>query len=502
MLAIQKNLTKTFFAILSLPSTAMGFALSVQIAALSWILSVKYGFEIHEIGIVWAAGPLAGIIAQPIVGAISDKLWFWGGRRRPFILIGGVLAALMLMALPNIDIIGKALGQEGATIGIAIAVALTLDLSINVSFNPTRSIIADVTPEGKIRTRGYTWMQTISGSFGVLAYFVGASMGNYFLIYSGAALVLLFSIIPPFLISEPRDLEAKEKEHVKLEEDTTVAKEGKAGIREFLDSLMPLWGFLIYGIYIILSKFLHFGSADAIVEYAALLMTGGLGAFIIVKSMATEIDKLEFQKILLAHAFTWLGIQTMFVYMFAYARSVILQQPEGVELSTPQSDQLGRIISYSFLILNAVGAILPATILEPLTKRIGRVRTHMISIFIMAAGYAGIFFLGKTTVLIYILMAVVGIGWASTISLSFAIMSERVNQTKMGLYMGIFNLSVVLPQLVASFKMGEVIGNMDDKAGVFLICFISLAISALLWIFVRESKGGMGSQEAPAGGAH
>ncbi|KAB2843105.1 MAG: SLC45 family MFS transporter, partial [Melioribacteraceae bacterium] len=94
MLEMQKKLTKVFYAILSLPATAMGFALSIQISALSWIMTTQYGLDLHEIGIVWAAGPLAGIIGQPIVGLISDNVWFWGGRRRPFIFIGATLAAL------------------------------------------------------------------------------------------------------------------------------------------------------------------------------------------------------------------------------------------------------------------------------------------------------------------------------------------------------------------------------------------------------------------------
>jgi MFS family permease len=156
MLNIQRKLTNSFYIILSLPSTAMGFALSIQIAALSWILSTKYNLDIHEVGIVWAAGPLAGIFGQVIIGLISDKVWFWGGRRRPFILIGGVLAALMLIALPNIDKINNFLGI-GSLISVAIVIALTLDMAINISFNPTRSIIADVTPEGVDRIeRSYT----------------------------------------------------------------------------------------------------------------------------------------------------------------------------------------------------------------------------------------------------------------------------------------------------------------------------------------------------------
>ncbi|KRP14000.1 MAG: hypothetical protein ABR95_08700, partial [Sphingobacteriales bacterium BACL12 MAG-120813-bin55] len=73
---------------LALPATAMGFALSVQISALSWLLSTKYGLSIEEVGLVWAAGPIAGIFGQVIFGVLSDNTWFWGGRRRPFIILG------------------------------------------------------------------------------------------------------------------------------------------------------------------------------------------------------------------------------------------------------------------------------------------------------------------------------------------------------------------------------------------------------------------------------
>ena len=92
MLAMQRKLSTPFLVLLTLPATAMGFALSVQISVLSWILSTEYKLDIHEIGIVWAAGPLAGIIGQLLIGVISDRVWFWGGRRRPFIIIGGLLA--------------------------------------------------------------------------------------------------------------------------------------------------------------------------------------------------------------------------------------------------------------------------------------------------------------------------------------------------------------------------------------------------------------------------
>ncbi|MCE1155953.1 MAG: MFS transporter, partial [Bacteroidales bacterium] len=249
MLNIQKKMSNAFFALLSLPATAMGFALSVQISALSWILSTKYGRDIHEIGIVWAAGPIAGIIAQPLVGVLSDKMWFMGGRRRPWIIIGGILAAIMMLALPNLEIIQKIVvggdDPQAGLMAIAVIVALTLDLSINVSFNPTRSLVADCTPHSE-RSKGYTWMQTVSGTFGVLAYLIGGTLGNIVLIYVGVAIALLASVIPALLISEPRE----------LDEPASDQQTGKAktSTRDLVESLLPLSGFLLYGFYVILSK--------------------------------------------------------------------------------------------------------------------------------------------------------------------------------------------------------------------------------------------------------
>jgi maltose/moltooligosaccharide transporter len=408
MLEMQKKLSNTFYSILSLPATAMGFALSIQIAALSWLMRTKYNLDLHEIGFVWAAGPLAGIIGQPIVGLISDNVWFWKGRRRPFILIGATLAALMLFALPNIDMISGLLGLSSIIV-VAVIIALTLDLAINISFNPTRSIIADVTPEGIPRTKGYTWMQTISGSFGVLAYAIGAIFGNYFLIYFGVFLVLAFSLIPLFFIAEPRTLKSDQ-------------------------------------------------SKD---------------------SVESKTDWNQFLKLLFAHSFSWIGIQTMFVYMIGYVEQ---------KLNPASTDETGQILSISFLILNAVGAILPALVLEPITEKIGRVKTHMTCVAVMSAAYLGIVLIGSNSILVWLLMAVAGIGWAAIVSLPFAIMSEKVNKNKMGFFMGIFNLSVVLPQLFVSLVLGTFVQNAADKNIIFIISAVSLAISAVLWIMVKENK--------------
>lgn len=468
MLDIQKRLTNSFYAILGLPSTAMGFALSVQISALSWILSTRYNLKIEEVGLVWAAGPLAGIFGQVIVGLISDKVWFWGGRRRPFILIGGFLAALMLLALPNIDVISNTLGTAGI-LGVAITVALSLDLAINVSFNPTRSIIADVTPEGEQRTKGYTWMQTISGTFGVAAYAVGAIWGNYTLIYFGAGLVLLLSLIPPFFIEEPRELPGT----------GSAQAETKDGfeLKAFLKDIYPLLGFLLYALYGMVSRSTGWSVPGNLIEYFCL----GFTFFAIINTLRKQEtgshSLIGFQKVLAAHSFTWIGIQTMFVYMYAYVKDTL----PGLDDAA-----MGKVVSVAFLIFNAVAAILPALVLEPLTRKYGRVKIHVACIASMALGYGAFLVVGKSEMGIYGLMALLGIGWAATVSLPFAIMSQKVDQSRMGQYMGLFNLSVVLPQLVCSLGIGILVSQAPSKEIIFYISALTLAISAVCWCFVQE----------------
>ncbi|TFW17814.1 MFS transporter [Massilia arenosa] len=407
MLDMQKRLSNTFYAIISLPATAMGFALSIQISALSWLLSTKYGLDIHEIGIVWAAGPTAGILGQVIIGLISDKAWFWGGRRRPFVLIGGTLAALSVFLLPRIDEVASLLGVSNLLV-VAVIVALTLDLSINISFNPTRSIIADVTPDGIPRTKGYTWMQTISGFWGVMAYLIGAFIDNYALITVGVFIVFLFSVVPMFFVTEDRNLEVKA-----AEEAATVTE----------------WG--------------------------------------------------QLMRIYLAHGFSWLGVQSMFVYIIAFIQQhVVAPGPEAAA-------QSGHVISISFAVMNTVGFLLPALVLEPVAERIGRVKTQMLCIATMAVAYFLIAFSARTPVALYMLMAVVGVGWSAVVSLPFAIMSEKVDRSRMGFFMGIFNLSVVLPQLLST-GVGGILKNASDSSILFLICGGCLTISAILWALVKE----------------
>lgn len=498
MLNIQKKLSKPFLALLALPATAVGFALSTQIAALSWILSNKYGLDIHDVAFVWLAGPVAGIFGQVIVGLVSDNVWFMGGRRRPFIMIGGMVSTIAFFALPHIKGISHITGISDIVI-IASVIALFLDLSVNVTFNPARSIIADLTPEGKIRTSGYVWMQIISGSFGVLAYFLSMLFGNVTLLNIAAILVLVMAVFPILFIEEKKD-ESEQK---------TVAE--KFGVLQIIKEIFPLYGFLTFGIF---SLFDHFITAlhpfHNPILIGALIYSVAVGIYCVAKGMKNKTNQNEFHKIMLAHSFTWVAFQSMFILSGFFIENKILpnldinhiganwfaQTLTGAQQTADSS--VGNIVSLGFLILNFIGAVFPI-FLQSIAKRVGRVKTYIGALAFSVLGYFYIAFLGKVEVDFYIGMFLAGIGWSAVISIVFAIMSERVNPAKMGLYMGVFNLAVVLPQMMSN-GVANVIKQTGNYNILYIACGLFIATSIVFWIFVREPESSETKQTVPSGG--
>lgn len=489
-MTIQKKRTNAFYALISLPATAVGFCLSTQVAALSWILSTQYNLHMEDVALVWLAGPVSGIIAQPIVGLMSDKSWFMGGRRKPYIVIGGVLGAVMLLALPQLSFIGQWTGASIFT--VAIVVSLLLDMSVNVTFNPARAIIADVTPPGVARTKGYSWMQVVSGTFGIAAYFVSVAFGNLALIYTAAVVVLLFSIVPVLFVQEPRELHP--------ETPAAAANPNAAGVNNTLSVLFPLYGFIAFGVFVVVNKMILNGGWDPLqthVMYGCLAATLVLGAIVIVRAQRQPSDTREFQKILLAHAFSWLGIQSMFVMSYFFIKEKMLPNldPANAVANTfsgffspvnPTAEQTaGNILSLGFLLLNFVGALLPVLVLEPLSKKIGKVTMYRIAIAGMTAGYFWLYVAGIRESIFYAAMIICGIGWSAVISIVFAIMTEKVNAGKMGVFMGLFNFSVVLPAMMTP-GVSKLVSDSGDYSVLFLVIALCLGVSLVFWLFVRE----------------
>jgi len=499
MLNIQKKMNNAFLALLGLPATAVGFALSTQIAALSWILSNKYGLDIHDVAFVWLAGPIAGIFGQVIVGMLSDNVWFMGGRRRPFIIIGGLISTVAFLALPNISGISKITGITDIIL-IASVIALFLDLSINVTFNPARSIIADLTPEGKIRTSGFVWMQIMSGFFGVFAYFLSMVFGNETLLYIAAVIVFLTAVFPILFIQEKKEL------------DKAIESQEKFGVWQIVKEIFPLYGFLVFGVF---SLIFHFFTAQLAawhnpVLIAALTYSIVIGIYIIVNGIKNPSNKNEFQKIMLAHSFTWVAFQSMFIMSGFFIENQILpnlnissvvanwfaEKLTGDAQTTASS--IGNIVSLGFFILNLIGAIFPL-ILQSIAKNIGRVKTYIGALSFSAIGYFYIAFFSRVEIDFYIGMVLIGIGWSAVISIVFAIMSERVNPAKMGLFMGVFNLAVVLPQMMSN-GVANIIKETGNHQLLYIFCGGLVTCSILFWMFVKEPESSSTKQNIPSGG--
>ena len=155
------------------------------------------------------------------------------------------------------------------------------------------------------------------------------------------------------------------------------------------------------------------------------------------------------------------------------------------------------MVSLGFFILNLIGAIFPL-ILQSIAKHIGRVKTYIGALAFSAIGYFYIAYFSKVELDFYIGMFLVGIGWSAVISIVFAIMSERVNPAKMGLYMGVFNLAVVLPQMMSN-GVANVIKATGNHQLLYIFCGLLVSTSVVFWMFVKEPESSGSTPNIPKG---
>jgi MFS family permease len=168
--------------------------------------------------------------------------------------------------------------------------------------------------------------------------------------------------------------------------------------------------------------------------------------------------------------------------------------------STTQSKDAttGNIVSLGFLILNAVGAVFPF-VLSMIAKKIGRVKTYTAALAFSAVGYFYIAFLATYEANFYLGMFLTGIGWSAVISIIFSIMTERINQAKMGLFMGIFNLAVVLPQMMSQ-GVANIISETQNYQLLYILCGVCICLSVFFWFFVKEPRSTALESAQPKGG--
>ena len=420
------NMSFGFFGI------QFGFAL--QNANVSRIFQTL-GADLDKIAILWIAAPFTGLVIQPIIGYMSDRTWhpFWG-RRRPFFFVGAILASAALLLMPN-----------SSALWMAAMLLWVLDASINISMEPFRAFVGDKLPASQ-RTSGFAMQTFFIGLGAVIASLLPYMFTNYFHISNTAAA----GIIPP-----------------------SVRYSFYIGGGIFLAAVM--WT-------VFTSKEYPPDDMQAFEEEKR----QGKGIGHIFTEIIQGISSMPrtMMQLAVVQFFTWLAFFSMWIYTTAG----VAQNVYGTTDTTSKAFQdAGDWVGVMFMVYNGVSA-LAAFLLPLLAARIGRRFTHMICLILGGIGLISIFFVKDNLMLLYS-MALVGLGWASTLTMPYAILAGALPANKMGFYMGVFNFFIVIPQILAAAILGFFVKHVfnDESIYALLVGGISMIIAGLLNVIVNEN---------------
>ena len=420
------NMSFGFFGI------QFGFAL--QNANVSRIFQTL-GAELDKIAILWIAAPFTGLIVQPIIGYLSDRTWhsFWG-RRRPFFFAGSILASIALFLMPN-----------SYMLWMAATLLWVLDASINISMEPFRAFVGDKLPPSQ-RTSGFAMQTFFIGLGAVIASLLPYIFTNVFHISNTApAGIIPNSVKYSFYIGGFVFLTA-----VMWTVFTT---------KEFPPENIKLWEE---------EKLKSKGLSKGLIA-----IVHGIG------SMPKTMLRLA-----VVQFFTWIAFFSMWIYTTAG----IAQNIYGTTDTTSKSFQdAGDWVGVMFMVYNGISA-LAAFLLPMLAAKISRRFTHMICLILGGAGLISIFFIKDNHTLL-ISMAFVGLAWASTLTMPYAILAGALPANKMGFYMGVFNFFIVIPQILAAAILGFFVKHVfnDESIYALLVGGISMIIAGLCNFIVKEN---------------
>ncbi|QHL90783.1 MFS transporter [Sphingomonas changnyeongensis] len=471
------NISFGFFGI------QIGFAL--QNANVSRIFQ-SLGTAIDDLAILWVAAPLTGLIVQPLIGHLSDRSWTRFGRRRPFFLLGAVLAALALVAMPN----------AGGLVAAALLLWL-LDASLNISMEPFRAFVGDMLPPRQ-RAAGFAFQTGFIGAGAVAASLAPMLLNNVFglsntappgevpdsvrvAFYLGAA-ALFGAVIwtvattreypPPALNGDARGATMPEPD------PAGAVTPAVSGAKAWLWTLAGLGGAALVwraGLdrQLLLLCGLIAGFGLLRLHAARGSRRGGAAAMIL-----GDLDRMPpaMRALALVQFFTWSALFIMWIF----TTPVVTQRFFGAADAGSAAYQDGADwVGVLFGVYNGVAA-LAAFALPRAARRLGARNAHIVCLTLGAAGFAAFLAVDRPMALI-VPMALIGIAWAAILTLPYAILANALPAARLGTYMGLFNIFIVLPQLIVSSVMGPVVARFfpSDPAPVMLIAAGLLGCAAL-----------------------
>jgi maltose/moltooligosaccharide transporter len=410
------------------------FGWGLQMANMSSIYE-NLGAKPEEIPALWLAAPLTGLIVQPIIGYLSDRTWHPTlGRRRPYFLIGAILSSLCLVLMPN-----------SSSLWMAAGLLWILDSSINISMEPFRAFVADKLDE-KQRARGFAMQSFFIGIGATIASALPWIFTNWLNVssvaakgqvadnvkwsfYLGAIAFLLAVLYTVFTTKEypPSDLE-----------DKTDEKKGfAAGFSEIFNSLF---------------------------------------------NMPKRMKQLALVQFL-----TWPGLFLMWFYYTPAVAVDIYGGAPGSEAYTEGQNMAG--LSYSF---ENIVTFVFALFLPYLTSKISMKWTHFTCLLLGGLGLIMVNFIGSKDQVwgLFVVMGLVGIAWSSILSMPYAMLTGCLPPNKIGIYMGIFNFFIVLPEIIASLFFGYVMTNLLDGSRMAAVTVggVLLIVAAMVTLLITEEK--------------
>lgn len=456
------------------------FGFALQNANVSRIFETL-GASIDDIPILWVAAPLTGLIVQPIVGYFSDRTWNRLGRRRPYFLVGAILASLALIAMPN-----------SAALWMAAGMLWIMDASINISMEPFRAFVGDNLPSTQ-RTKGFAMQSFFIGVGAVVGSALPYMMTNWFGIANTAAegvippsvkysfyfgaivffLAVLWTVIRSREYS-PEELASFEEQGESAYENIMTPEEHMArGRRQIrLGLIVIAAGILLTWLLGLrdLEKELYIVSvgiaaAGVFALAAGLMQSRGRyeNGFVTVINDFGDMPK-TMKQLAVVQFFSWFPLFAMWIY----TTSAVTKHIYGATDTTSQLYNDGADwVTVCFGVYNGVAALV-AFGLPVLAKKTNRRITHMICLIAGGIGLLSIYFIQDPNVLL-VSMIGIGIAWASILSMPYAMLAGALPSDKMGYYMGVFNYFIVLPQLVAASILGVIVGTVFDGEAIYAL---------------------------------
>ena len=482
------NISFGFFGI------QMAFAL--QGANVSRIFQTL-GADVSNLAIYWLAGPVTGLIVQPLIGHFSDRTWGPMGRRRPYFLAGAILSTLALFIMPN-----------SPYLWAAVVMLWVLDASINVSMEPFRAFVGDMLPSRQ-RTQGFATQTVLIGAGALLASAMPAILTSFGVSTTAAEGVIPDAVRYSFYIGgvalflavgwtivrskeySPEELARFEEPPGLFRDDAVPEAVKPRGVRYFVANGASLLMVCLLG------SFAIFKFAFAPEFYVLTATAGGVGVFFLVHAVNKMRERTDnvishimtdlvampkvMRRLAVVQFFSWFALFIMWVFT---TPAVTAHHFNSTDTTSLAYNEGANYIGWLFGTYNGVSAIW-AIALVMLAARINRRAAHAVSLGVGAIAFASFYFIEQPQ---FLLISMVGIGmaWGSILTMPYAILSDALPAKKMGIYMGIFNFFIVLPQMVVAGVMGPILTNFLGGQAIltFFIASASWVLAAIALVFV------------------